>query len=395
MSRISKSVANLVRGNFLRAEQKCAKDSSGAMNLKLAESGIILRENLLKNMIIDIQQQPSAVQKLTKDSYTKLQKQFGLIIRNNNILTEKVIIWENTETPFTFLYIPPKAKTEDLEVHITSHEEYIKKDKNDQKNLQPNSIQYSLDISSPGDKEIKISPCIFYTLLPVRSERGKWTFAYQDLLRMRRKWWKKYFFNPSSIEVTETDPRTESPKAAITANFEGQNFDFSNNLTLETIRMLDKYEVPKLTIESEASESTKNLVDAFKIVETCSYMSNGCIALLLDSVRKRLFLDSTRLALDRNIVPYKVAICCAESLSTEDEKLEMNMLKCYIQKLLDKNEVNVFDYGKLKNKLDNSTNFFNDYEAADAYGVPHLIVITSDSLKDGVVHIRDREVRIA
>ena len=393
MSRISKSVANLVRGNFFRAEKNCAKDSSGAINLKLAESGIILRENLLRNMIIDIQQQPAAVQKLTSDSYTKLQKELGSLIVNKNILKEKVIIWEKTQTPFTFVYVPEKSKTEDLQVHIASHDEYTEKDKNHQKHVQPKNIQYSLDVSSLGDKEIKISPCILYTLLPINSERGKWTFAYQDLLRMRRKWWKKYFFNPSSIEVTETDPRTDSPKAAITANFEGQNFDFSNNLTLETMRMLDKYEVPDLTIESEACESTKTLVDAFKIVETCSYMSNGCIALLLDSVRKRLFLDSTRLALDRNIVPYKVTICCAESLSTEDEKLEMNMLKCYLQKLLDKNEVKVFDYGNVKNKLDDPTNFFNDYEAADAYGVPHLIVITSDSLKDGVVHIRDREVR--
>lgn len=208
---------------------------------------------------------------------------------------------------------------------------------------------------------------------------------------MRRKWWKKYVFNPSSVEVTETDPRTESPKASITANFEGQNFDLSNNLTLETIRMLDKDEVPKLTIDAEASETKKTLVDTFKVVETCCYIPNGCTTLLLDSVRKRLFLDSTRLALDHNIAPYKVAICCAESLSTEDEILEMNMLKYYLQQVLDKNEVNVFDYTKLRNNIDDPTDFFNDYEAADAYGVPHLIVITSESLKDGVVHIRDRE----
>ena len=392
MSRIGKSVANLVRGNFLRTEKKCAKVSPGAINLKLAESGIILRKNILKNMIIDIQQQPVAVQKLQSDSYSKLQQQFGSLILKKNILNEEVIIWENTETPLTFLYIPPKARTEDLHVHISDKEYTVKE--NHKKDLQPNNIQYSLDVSSFGDLEIKNSPIILYTLLPLHSERGKWTFAYQDFLRTRRKWWKQYFFNPSSIEVTETDPRTEAPKAAITANFEGQNFDLSNNLTLETIRMLDKCEVPELTIESEVGEGPKKLVDAFKIVETCCYISNGCVALLLDSVRKRLFLKSTRLALDRNIVPYKVAICCAESLSTEEEKLEMNMLKCYLQKVLDKNEVNVFDYEKLKRKLNDPPDFFNDYEAADAYGVPHLIVITSDSLKDGVIHIRDREVRI-
>jgi len=128
---------------------------------------------------------------------------------------------------------------------------------------------------------------------------------------------KKYFFNPSSVEVKETDPRTDTPKATIHANFEGQNFDLSNNLTLETIRMLNKDEIPNLLFEYEETKEgklagTEKLIDTFKIVEANCLISEGCIALLLDSVRKRLFLKSTRLALHRDLTPYKVSFCCAD-----------------------------------------------------------------------------------
>ena len=64
-------------------------------------------------------------------------------------------------------------------------------------------------------EEIDVSTILFYSLLPLQSEKGKWTFVYQDLLRTRRKWWKRHFFNPSSVEVTETDARTDTPKASI------------------------------------------------------------------------------------------------------------------------------------------------------------------------------------
>ena len=139
-------------------------------------------------------------------------------------------------------------------------------------------------------------------------------------------------------------------------------------------------------------KEVKTLSDTFKVVEICCHISQGCTALLFDGVRKRLFLDSTRLALDKNLAPYKVALCCVETLATDKEKLEMNMLKRYLQQILDKSNITAFDSSLSTMVAANQKKFFNDYEAADAYGVPHLIVITSDSLKDGVINIRDREV---
>ena len=395
MNNISKSVGHLVRGNFLRSKNTSGKDPTSALSLTLAESGFIMRENLLEKLIVDIQQQPviCTSHTITTDFYKNAQNAFALLIKQKNVLNENSISWNETKNPFILLPVPVTTKYEELFVHVAPHVELEPK-LDGKKDTEQTKTKYSIRVSNARKEEINVSTFLFYSLLPYHSERGKWTFAYQDLLRTRRKWWKKYFFNPSSVEVTETDAPTEAPKALIAANFEGQNFDLSNHLTLETIRMLDKDEVPELTLESETkgSKSTK-LRDNFKVVETCCHISNGCTSLLLDSVRKRLFLDSTRLALDRELAPYKVALCCAESLSTEDEIIEMGMLKSYLQQLLEKHNIKVFDYKTIKN-VQHQKKFFNDYEAADAFGVPHLIVITSDSLKDGVVNIRDREVSV-
>ena len=70
----------------------------------------------------------------------------------------------------------------------------------------------------------------------------------------------------------------------------------------------------------------------------------------------------------------------------------MSLLKRYLQQLLEREKIEVFDENTQRTLSEKQAKFFNDYEAADAFGVPHLIVITADSLKDGIVNIRDREV---
>ena len=395
MNNISKSVGHLVRGHFLRAKNTEVNDSKSALSFTLAESGFMLRANLLHKLILNIQQQPviSTSDTITTDFHKRVRNAFSLLIKQNNVLNEKSIRWNETKNPFILLPVPGITNSEEVLIHVASQVSKVDPKQKDEKNkdMEQRKENYSIRVSNAKKEDINVSTILFYSLLPLQSERGKWTFVYQDLLRTRRKWWKRHFFNPSSVEVTETDARTDAPKASIAANFEGQNFDLSNNLTLESIRMLNKDEIPELMIETETQTGkSKSLTDKFKVVETRCNISNGCISLMLDSVRRRLFLDSTRLALDRDLAPYKVAICCADSLANDDEKLELNMLKSYLQQLLENENIKIFDYQSIKNEQQHK--FFNDYEAADAFGVPYLIVLTSDSLKDGVVNIRDREV---
>ena len=45
-----------------------------------------------------------------------------------------------------------------------------------------------------------------------------------------------------------------------------------------------------------------------KVVETTSMVGSGCAALLLDSVRKRLFSEDTRLALHKGVAPFQTSV---------------------------------------------------------------------------------------
>ena len=327
MSKISKSVRHLIRGRFL-SHKKDVIQSDTKMCLELAKSGLITRNNLFKNFIAGVHDLPSICNnhKLSTASCESIKRQFEFLLAQKNFANLIDGNWKEVESPFTFLRIPKHKSDEKVEILVTAHET----ESNISCEIGNVETKYDISVQSSEISKSTVTPCIFYTILPLHSEKGKWTFAYQDLLRSRRKWWKRYFFNPSSIEVTDTDARTEAPKASIKATFEGQNFDLSNNLTLENIRMLDKHEIPMVDIQYNGNAKTESLADNFKVVETSCYISNGCVALMLDSVRKRLFLESTRIALDRNLAPYKVATYCAEPperSSTGDEKIEMKMLK--------------------------------------------------------------------
>ena len=398
MSRLSQSVRHLIRGKFL-SEKKSIKETDNTFCIELAKSGFITRDNLLRNFIAGVQDSPiiSNEHELTMSSYESTKCVFDSLLAQKDLQNITAGSWKELKSPFTFLRIPKSTSTEIVEICVTALETKLKTDASIQKDNDPVATKYNLSVGSSDKSEFGITPCIFYTILPLHSEKGKWTFAYQDLLRSRRKWWKRYFFNPSSIEVTETDARTEAPKASIAATFQGQNFDLSNNLTLENIRMLDKHEIPMVEVQYSGNSKSELLADNFKVVEMSCHISNGCVALMLDSVRKRLFLDSTRIALDRNLAPYKVATYCAEPSersSTKDEKLEMTMLKSYLRQLLEKDNILVYDYTNDKENTDNLCQFSSPDEAGDSYGVPHQIIITPDSLKDGIVLIRDREVSI-
>ena len=391
MSMISKSIRHLVKGRFLNPK-KDVKQSDAKMCLEFAKSGLITRENLLKNFIAGVEDLPlvSNDSDLSMNSYESIKRQFEFLLAQKNFPNLNDGLWKEVKSPYTFLRIPKTASSENVEILITAHESEAKSENE----IGHVETQYSLTIKSSDELKSNLTPCIFYTMLPLHSEKGKWTFAYQDLLRARRKWWKRYFFNPSSIEVIDSDARTEAPKASITATFEGQNFDLSNNLTLENIRMLDKHEIPEIDVQNK--DNNESLAENFKIVETSCYISSGCVALMLDSVRKRLFLKSTRIALDQTLAPYKVSAYCAEpsgECSSEENRHEMKLLKSYLRQLLEKENIIVYDYFNEDSAGNQYSKFSSLEEAGDAHGVPHQIIITPDSLKNGIVLIRDREVR--
>jgi hypothetical protein len=118
------------------------------------------------------------------------------------------------------------------------------------------------------------------------SFNDRWNFSFQDFLRSRRQFWKRLFFDPgTNLHAAENDSTGTKPSAIIEATFSDFE-DFSSNLTVESIRLLDKSEIPKV-FEKEAG--------SVRMVESKTYLSSGTLAILLGSVRKRLYLPTTRL----------------------------------------------------------------------------------------------------
>jgi hypothetical protein len=123
------------------------------------------------------------------------------------------------------------------------------------------------------------TPVTAYTLL--QSSHGNWNFSFQDFFRRRRTFWKRLFFDPAaSLAFAETDLTGESPEASVSAKAD----DLPDNPTVETIRLWGKSETLKL-VDSPS----------VRVVECRSFLSAGTAAILMTSVRQRLFLKSTRL----------------------------------------------------------------------------------------------------
>ena len=131
-----------------------------------------------------------------------------------------------------------------------------------------------------------------------------------------------------------------------------------------------KFQLEKMTIE--------NLNEDFKLMRVESCVSQGTLALLLHSVRERSFRKGHfTLALPLEIAPFQICFFVSPS---KDPKLMCQLieLRDFLVDLSQKEEISV--------KKD-----VGDFNAADDYGIPFCVVLSEHTLKNGIVHLRDRE----
>lgn len=216
--------------------------------------------------------------------------------------------------------------------------------------------------SGSTDSDTKLSTLSFteksqqhLTTYSFITEGEKWKFPYQDFIRSRRKWWKQLHFNRSSVEFSQEDATSEKPKTAMSTVFEDQDYNLASGIPLE-------------------SSAVIGVERGMRIIESKCYIDRGCVALLLDAVRKRLFLESTRLAIHSGLAPIQTNIVIAE----ENVSKDLSDLKRYLILLLRGKNILVDDK-------------VNNYAHADLIGVPFVIVLNNKSLENGVVLLRDRE----
>ncbi len=136
-------------------------------------------------------------------------------------------------------------------------------------------------------------------------------------------------------------------------------------LLLERTRVSED---PEREIGLDLSSSRK-----LRVAETTTYPGRATLALMLDSVRKRLHLDSSRLALHKHVAPFQTAVVI-EGEETE----ELHLMRDLILLLAEEKGIAV-------------SREVISFESADALGIPYAVVVGDQSLELGVVRIRDRE----
>jgi len=213
--------------------------------------------------------------------------------------------------------------------------------------------------------------CVAVTSDPCRLERAillkdagkKWAFSYQDQLRLRRKFWKELHFDPGTVSMVEKDARSANPTAKINS--------LLSNIELENVKVVQGQ-------ECEAKFHHLGAKDGDRVVVTQTKSMSSALALMLESVRTRLFGgggQSRRLALHNDIVPHQVA------LTVLGQDPDLPDFRTYLTGMLEAKGIKVWDCS--------GQDFA--YEACDELGVPFLVILNDDSLVDGVVNVRDRE----
>lgn len=178
----------------------------------------------------------------------------------------------------------------------------------------------------------------------------KWKWRYNDFLRLRRRFWKNFLVNPASVLVREEKPTSDAPKAFISCNFEGQNFGTTSVSSTEPLEHMDLVEPDKLSLSTDLDMAT--------------------LTLLLDSVRTRQFIPSTRIALHTQLAPFQTTFVAK---NPSPDLLDLQEL---LTLLAQEKGIRVFNEAS------------NDH-LADLFGIPYQVVLTENSLTTGVVLLRD------
>ncbi|XP_059093498.1 uncharacterized protein LOC131888614 [Tigriopus californicus] len=184
-----------------------------------------------------------------------------------------------------------------------------------------------------------------------RDNPDKWKWRYNDFLRVRRRFWKNFLVDPASVQVREESPTSDAPKASISCNFEGLNLGLSSLASsTEPLERMDLIEPDKLALSTNLDMAT--------------------LTLLLDSVRTRQFIPSTRIALHTQLAPFQTAFV------VQNPSADLVDLQELLTILAQEKGIRVFNEAS------------NDH-LADLFGIPYQVVLTENSLSTGVVLLRD------
>lgn len=180
------------------------------------------------------------------------------------------------------------------------------------------------------------------------------SFAYQNYLRRRRQFWKKYLYNSGQILVEENPKESKAVLKIKLQDFE----EDINEVELESFYLMDE------------------IREDWKVFHSTVDPSAGTMAVLLDCFRiqseKRSFL-----ALPNKIAPIPLGLVVKTNGETQDENIRIQELARFVQLLIKSENLQMLKHDSI--------------EYLDQLGVPFIIEVDLECLKQAWIKVRDRE----
>ncbi|XP_070581038.1 DNA polymerase subunit gamma-2, mitochondrial-like [Ptychodera flava] len=209
----------------------------------------------------------------------------------------------------------------------------------------------------------------------------KWMDVWQ---RERILWWRKFAAHPSKFKLT--DIKTSETQQTVEVQYE---FPWGVD-TIERITNrgdVDILEVQQMGINVQGKFGRRNVTPV--IIEATAGLDRGILAYLLDAYQEKERTDtrgklrpSELLCFHAKITPFKVAVIPLKN--TRD----MREISEHLSKELRMAGVNTLYM------CDTQTTLDQHFVRFDAMGVPFTVIINENTLKNGVIAMRNRDTTL-
>jgi DNA polymerase gamma 2 len=210
---------------------------------------------------------------------------------------------------------------------------------------------------------------------------------YFKMQRQRKIWWMRYASNPGGLVISDTKDDESVDAGVGKAQLTNLNYKFGfGDIDAEQISLITLAATPENDwLKLRDSDTGRKLTPA--IIKSTMSSELAALLLLTDGV------DSSNdhiLHINRKLAPFQIFIYRHTSDDTVNQELQD--LSQYVATILRKASIRTLNLPKFQFGGDKVMQ--KEIIAADKLGVPYIIVLNDDSLKNGLLKLRNRETRI-
>jgi DNA polymerase gamma 2 len=207
---------------------------------------------------------------------------------------------------------------------------------------------------------------------------------FYKIQRQRKIWWMKFAANPGRFFISElkTDVMNGQNLQSVSVK---SKFPFGN-IELEKLELLPmSCFSPKLKFLEELKKITSTTPS---IIRSSMVLESGTLATLMDAVDTA---SNTEIHFHRKIAPYQCSIFA--SVRDQSQLPELQDLAKYISSLLRRSNISTLNAPKCFVTGVDALNVA--FQQMDSIGVPYCVLLDEESLKSGLLKLRNRDTTIS